>query len=126
MAETETLPSEDHPFEFPPTVEPGTHAAKFTGAHEFTYTDKTTGEDVTLVSWGFTVGPDEVIVEGVTSMLLSPRSKGFAWLRALAPDVVKDRRSIVASELAGRPCLIVVEDRDGEARISDVLAPLKP
>lgn len=116
-------PAEDHLFEFPPTVEPGTHAATFAGAHEFTYTDKSTGEDVTLVSWGFTVG--EVVVEGVTSLLLSPRSKGFAWLRALAPDVVQSRSSIVASELAGRPCLIVVEDRDGEARITDVLAPVK-
>lgn len=115
----------DHVFEFPPTVEPGTHAATFTGAHEFTYTDKSTGEDVTLVSWGFTVGPDAVAVDGVTSMLLSVRSKGFAWLRALAPEIVSSRTSIAASELAGRPCLIVVEDRDGEARISDVLAPVK-
>lgn len=127
----ETLPGDDHRFEFPPTVEPGTHAARFTGAHEFTYTDKATGEDVTLVSWAFVVGAaaddleSGVVVEGVTSMLLSPRSKGFAWLRALAPDVVKDRQSVSASELAGRPCLIVVEDRDGEARISDVLAPVK-
>lgn len=116
-------PGEDHEFVFPPTVELGTHPATFTGAHEFTYTDKTTGEEVTLVSWGFDV--KGVAVEGVTSMLLSPRSKGFAWLRALAPDVVAARSSINASELAGRPCLIVVEDRDGEPRISDVLAPVK-
>lgn len=123
----ETLPAEDHAFTFPPTVEPGTHAALFSGAHEFTYTDKATGEDVTLVSWAFAVGAgdDAVTVEGVTSMLLSPRSKGFAWLRALAPDVVKARTSVLASELADSPCLIVVEDRDGEARVTDVLAPVK-
>lgn len=120
----EPAAAEDHRFEFPPTVEPGTHAAVFVGAHEFTYTDKATNEEITLVSWTFSVG--EVIVEGVTSMLLSPRSKGFAWLRALAPDVVSSRESIAASELAGRPCLIVVEEKDGEGRIADVMAPIKP
>src|SRR4029077_4295139 len=92
-----TDPAEDHAFEFPPTVDPGTYAATFVGAHEFTYTDKTTGEDVTLVSWAFTVG--EIVVEGVTSMLLSPRSKGFAWLRAIAPEIVQTRESVVASAL---------------------------
>jgi hypothetical protein len=123
----ETLPADDHRFDFPPTVEPGTHAARFMGAHDFTYTDKATGEDVTLVSWAFGVGSngDVVVVEGVTSMLLSPRSKGFAWLRAIAPEIVKSRSSVDASELGGAPCLIVVEDREGESRVTDVLAPVK-
>jgi hypothetical protein len=119
---------EDHLFVFPPTVDAGTYAAVFAGARQFTYEDKNTKEDVTLISWAFLVGEgeDAVTVEGVSSLLLTPRSKGFAWLRAIAPDVAAARTAVKASELIGRPCTIVVEDKDGDARIADVLPAMKP
>lgn len=125
---TATVDAEAHTFEFPPSLDPGTYVASFLGCREFSYVDKATKEDVTLLSWSFEVLPpgeeEFAVVEGVTSLLLTPRSKGFAWLRAIAPEVVKERRMVSSLELAGAKCLVVIEEKDEEARVADVMPPL--
>jgi hypothetical protein len=120
--------TEDHVFEFPPTVEPGTHRAVFGGCREITYEDRLTKESKSLIVWAFLIttgeGADEsvVTVDGVTSYSLSVRSKGFEWLSAIAPEIVAERRSVAASELIGRECIVAVEDVEGEAKVGAVLA----
>lgn len=111
-------------FAFPEVLEPGVYAATLAGVRAFTFTRE--GEDVTLWAWTFAVpssGEDPVIVEGVSSPLLTPRSKGLAWLTALAPEIVASRDRIAAADLVGRPCMVVVEaDAQGYAKVGDVVA----
>jgi len=111
-------------------ADPGSYQAVYLGSHQVTYTDKATGDDASLLVWTFELpaaaNADPLVVEGVSSLLLSARSKGFAWLRAIAPDVVAARQDVDAAALVGRRCIVVVEaTAEGDARVTDVLPPVK-
>ena len=125
-----TTRTDSHVFRFPELIESGTYPGIYRGSHVVSYIDKATKDPGELLVWAFELPSDDPeeprIVEGASSLLLSARSKGFAWLRAIAPDVVRAREEIDAAELDGRPCLVVVETSDeGDTKVVDVLAPVR-
>lgn len=107
------------------SVEAGSYIGELVDLDTFTF-DADDGER-TLLRWTFSLPDlDDMLVDGVSSLATSPRSKAFAWLAALAgaDAVAKPKATFRRSELLGKRAMIVVEQDDkGFSKVAN-LAPL--
>jgi hypothetical protein len=108
-----------------PTLEPGTYPAVVAGWRGIDYTTPE-GEDRPLIAWAFVVEADggPVEVEGITSRAAAgARHKASQWMAALGLREPGDYR---AADVIGRPCTVIVEaDKDGNAKVTGCIAPMK-
>jgi len=98
-------------------IPPGTYPAKLSAV-----STKQSAAFGDFRAWDFLLDSGSV-VGGATSMKTGGKSKGGRWISALLGRKPQKGES-VAAQILGKPCLVVVVEKDGWPAIEDVLPPM--
>ena len=95
-------------------LEEGTYEGVLEDVQLKTFEDEETGEIIERWRWLFSVEADdgqEVLVSGMTSTIISSRSKAGKWIEALLGKKLKHGQVIGKSDLIGKKAMLQIVQR---------------
>ena len=95
-------------------LDEGTYEGELVNIEMKTFTDEDTGEVIDRWRWVFQVEDEkgnDVLVSGMTSTIVSSKSKAGKWMESLFGKKLKNHQVVMKSDLIGKKAMLQVVQR---------------